>query len=334
MPDAPPAVSILLRTRQLLYMVLRCLGILGSTRAVHLRTLPCSCRHHRDWVPQTLAASPVQIQWRKASCSIRSSEPLGPPIPPSLVAVGLHDEQSKQVDIAFPFLSSNPAYFPLVLCHDAHARLDDCAGLEPTPSSLGLTMTKKKPAVPKPKASAPRLAESKAIDAKRALGTIQQANTNQVVRCAENILLLDILSRSLPTTETSIRPFKARSKGKAESTRQLSYEQEDRLVKQLAFLSSISDDPSHVMAVCVQEIPQQRGCAILLAVNKACPDSAQDVLDRARRGLQRVFNRLRQASPSECTHQHQGTRGLSDQAIRRQKKHILPSPKLPFWIKF
>lgn len=155
-----------------------------------------------------------------------------------------------------------------------------------------VVMAKKKSKASKPKAStagpAPKqLAPSEKVD--------------QVVRCAENVALLDILSRSLPIIATPIPAPKARSKGNAESTRQLSWEQEDMLVKGLAFLSGVSDSPNHIMAVCIQELPKQGGCEIILAVNKTAPDSAQGVLEKAQRGLQLVLGRLRGVSPSEST---------------------------------
>lgn len=156
--------------------------------------------------------------------------------------------------------------------------------------------------IPKAKNSKLKDPEPKApTDPPAANQLVQPEFTNPVVACAENVAVLDLLSRSLPTTETPSPVWVPRSEAQDEPTRQLSYEQEDGLVKELAFLSGISDDPNHIMAVCVQEFPEQRRCDIILAVNKHSAGCAQDVLEKARRGLQRIFEKLREVSPSEST---------------------------------
>lgn len=173
-----------------------------------------------------------------------------------------------------------------------------------------------KPSVPKSKGSGLKLSTantaakklapgSKTSDSKASIAApaaeplIPLQDTDQVLRCVENVALLDRLTHSLPRTEPHITAAKAQFKSNNESTRQLTFEQEDRLVKQLAFLSGISDDPNHIMAVCIQELPAQNGCEILVAVNKGSPDSAHLVLEKAQRGLQHIFERLREISPSE-----------------------------------
>lgn len=130
---------------------------------------------------------------------------------------------------------------------------------------------------------------------------VQPGFTNPVVTCAENVAVLDLLSRSFPTTGTPGPVWVPRSEAQEEPARQLSYEQEDRLVKELAFLSGISDNPNHIMAVCVQEFPEQRRCEVILAINKRSTGCAREVLEKARRGLQRIFEKLREVSPSEST---------------------------------
>lgn len=171
-------------------------------------------------------------------------------------------------------------------------------------------MAKNKSKNPQPKASELKIIQSKVSKPNAPTSKSSKSapianhpapaqNADQSVRRAEIVALLDILSRKLPTAATLVQVPEDLSENTPESTRQMSYEQEDRLVKELAFLSGISDNPNHIMAVCIQEFPKEGGCGILLAVNKSSPDTADPVLEKAQRGFQRIFDRLREISPSK-----------------------------------
>lgn len=188
------------------------------------------------------------------------------------------------------------------------------------PKSTASNSTAPSVKAPKPKAPKPKAPESNASSASNgltrgsiaarsgtataALATTQSLpsqSTCREVRFAVVVKLLDILTRSLPGTETPMPVWEDQSVGEAMSTRQLPYDQEDKLAKELAFLSRISDSPRHIMAVCVQELPEQTGCEILVAVNKSSPGRAGEVLETSRVSLQRVCDRLREIAPGEFT---------------------------------
>lgn len=194
-------------------------------------------------------------------------------------------------------------------------------GPKPTASkSKGPNSTAPSVKAPKPKAPKPKAPESNASSASNgltrgsiaarsdtataALATTQSLpsqSTCREVRFAVVVKLLDILTRSLPGTETPMPVWEDQSVGEAMSTRQLLYDQEDKLAKELAFLSGISDSPRHIMAVCVQELPEQTGCEILVAVNKSSPGRAGEVLETSRVSFQRVCDWLREIAPGEFT---------------------------------
>lgn len=60
----------------------------------------------------------------------------------------------------------------------------------------------------------------------------------------------------------------------------------------LAFLSGVSNDSDHITAVCLEELPSQGGCKVLLAINKLKPNCGQDVLEKIQRGFEQIFRRL------------------------------------------
>jgi hypothetical protein len=72
--------------------------------------------------------------------------------------------------------------------------------------------------------------------------------------------------------------------------------QESELATNLAFLAGISDDPSHIMAVCIEELPKAEGCQVLVAINKCLPTDGDDILGKVQRGFQQIFGRLKVSS--------------------------------------
>jgi hypothetical protein len=74
--------------------------------------------------------------------------------------------------------------------------------------------------------------------------------------------------------------------------RTLSFDDEVCLTSTLAYISAISDDPNHVIAVCVEELPDRKSIRIVIAINKERPDSQDEVLKRIKDGLAVVLSHL------------------------------------------
>ena len=72
----------------------------------------------------------------------------------------------------------------------------------------------------------------------------------------------------------------------------MSFKHEVGLTKTLAFLSGISDNPAHVVAVCVEELTSGSGIRVVVAVNKKNPGSGSGILMRIKDGLERIFSQL------------------------------------------
>lgn len=111
----------------------------------------------------------------------------------------------------------------------------------------------------------------------------------QAVRLAEDVAVLTVLD-ALPgeSFDNPLPPgFDER-----DPRRVLSFERERFLASALAALADISDDPNHVVAVAVEERPSTQGLAVLVAINKGNPRSAEGTLERVKQGLQGLFNVL------------------------------------------
>ncbi|KAK3989146.1 hypothetical protein QBC44DRAFT_308759 [Cladorrhinum sp. PSN332] len=86
------------------------------------------------------------------------------------------------------------------------------------------------------------------------------------------------------------------SNSSPDSSRKLSFDCEACLTSTLAFLSGISDDPGHVVAVCVEELVGFNGLRVLVAINKKNHESGIGVLKRIEEGLERIFGYLSRAN--------------------------------------
>lgn len=106
---------------------------------------------------------------------------------------------------------------------------------------------------------------------------------------AENIALLSLFSRApiAPQANPQIP-----GGFKEDAGRLLQFEQEERLAGTLAFLSGVSDDPSHVIALCTEELADGKGIRIVVAINKKGPESGDCVLERIKKGLENIFGHL------------------------------------------
>lgn len=124
------------------------------------------------------------------------------------------------------------------------------------------------------------------------------------VRCAENIALLELLDPRPddPKFPALQQPL---ADSRADVQRSLSLNHERELATNLAFLAAISDDFKHVMAVCIEEVPELGACQVLVAINKKTSTSGKDttsgddILNKVQRGFQQIFGRLREISPGE-----------------------------------
>ncbi|KAK0748267.1 hypothetical protein B0T21DRAFT_419999 [Apiosordaria backusii] len=114
----------------------------------------------------------------------------------------------------------------------------------------------------------------------------------QALCCAENIALLSILSPPSYAPLINRPPY---SESPPNPGRVLSFEAEVSLASTLAFLSAISDDPNHVVAVCVEELSKHKGVRVVVAINKECPESAEVKLGKIRDGLQKILKCLSRA---------------------------------------
>jgi hypothetical protein len=121
------------------------------------------------------------------------------------------------------------------------------------------------------------------------------SSPSPAIACAENIALLHLLhSVPTPPSPNPIDSFQIRHEGYT-----LSFERERSLAGTLAFLSSISDDPKHIPAVCVEESPNSAFLSVLLAVNKVKRNDGNQVLQNLRQGFERIFAVLSQSLDGE-----------------------------------
>lgn len=104
----------------------------------------------------------------------------------------------------------------------------------------------------------------------------------------ENITLLWTLS------EVPERPKENRTKCEIDKSRQLTLEREVQLASSLAFISASTDNMLRVMAVCIEEWPDQQGLTIRLASNTGdlsrISKSFKDIADTIERAALRGIN--------------------------------------------
>ncbi|GAB1310820.1 hypothetical protein MFIFM68171_01030 [Madurella fahalii] len=106
---------------------------------------------------------------------------------------------------------------------------------------------------------------------------------------AENVAILSLFSRApiAPQANPRIPALLKRDAG-----RLLQFEQEERLTGTLAFISGVSDDPCHVIALCVEELVGGDGVRIVVAINKKTPEAGTGILERIKKGLENIFGHL------------------------------------------
>ncbi|KAB5551305.1 hypothetical protein GE09DRAFT_168678 [Coniochaeta sp. 2T2.1] len=109
------------------------------------------------------------------------------------------------------------------------------------------------------------------------------------IRLAEDVAVLSIL-KALPG-ETLSNPLSSHVSAR-DSGRSLSFSRELFLSSGLASLAEISDDPNHIVAVAIQEKPETQRLAVVVAINKENPTSAEGALKKIKHGLQDIFGVL------------------------------------------
>lgn len=88
----------------------------------------------------------------------------------------------------------------------------------------------------------------------------------------------------------------AESKKKKTAQRILSPEKESALVRRISFLAAVTDDPNHIVATCIEELPSGDGMRVMLAINKGSPNSSSKALNRIQCGLENLFQLLSQVN--------------------------------------
>jgi hypothetical protein len=105
------------------------------------------------------------------------------------------------------------------------------------------------------------------------------------LECAQNIALLSLFS------EIPGGPCVNRQNVFADTSgRVLSFKRELRLSDSIALIAGVSDDKNHIVASCVEELPERGGIRILVAINKVQHSSADDVLLRIKHGFEKIFS--------------------------------------------
>ncbi|KAK7978239.1 hypothetical protein PG996_004284 [Apiospora saccharicola] len=111
------------------------------------------------------------------------------------------------------------------------------------------------------------------------------------IQCAKSIAHLSMLrgKRSLSVENPLVKTRMS------DKDYRLKFTDEESLTHTLAFISSISDVPGYVTAVCIKET-RNLSLDVLLAINKGQPDDGEAVLNRVKYGFEDLFSTLCNAS--------------------------------------
>lgn len=123
--------------------------------------------------------------------------------------------------------------------------------------------------------------------------SFDDAPASNAVSLSEKIVLLQLISQ-LPGGLSDFGPKSSPGEAseKDDEGRTLSLQQENDIVSTLAFLSGVSNDNNQITAVCLEELPAEEACKVLVAVNKLRPESGQNVLNQIQRGFEQIFRSL------------------------------------------
>lgn len=112
----------------------------------------------------------------------------------------------------------------------------------------------------------------------------------QSKRLGENITLLSLLAKKVPSPPSSNPIVPSQSRGS--STRSFSFNRECILASSLAFLTRLSDQPNDVIALALEEVSSPRAIKVVIAINKQEPGDGEDVLDGIKLGFETIFRIL------------------------------------------
>jgi len=148
---------------------------------------------------------------------------------------------------------------------------------------------------------------------------------------SQNIALLSLLTQNPTSPETNTCTSSVPRGKKGRRGRVLSFERESHLTEALAFISGISDNSDHVVAVCLEELPGDGGLQVLVAVNRSTYANPSDkrFLDRIQSGLGAVFRVLARARSGKYTSYSLGQHPLLNLTQRvtppSRSRRLMPS---------
>jgi hypothetical protein len=111
-------------------------------------------------------------------------------------------------------------------------------------------------------------------------------DSSQHLTIAENITLLSLLTRvpKAPAQNPAVGGLEHNS----QKGRTLTFERERDIVDNLAFLSTASDNPEKVTAICIEEHTNTHRCIVRIVVNKGSLSVVEE-------GFQRISSILEKA---------------------------------------
>lgn len=114
----------------------------------------------------------------------------------------------------------------------------------------------------------------------------------QSKRLAEDIALLSLINGTpSPPTVTPVQPSPAGD----QPERSFSIDRECSLADSLAFVSSLSDNPNHIIALALEETASPKALKVVIAINKSSVESGDGVLGRIKLGFESIFRTLSRA---------------------------------------
>lgn len=123
---------------------------------------------------------------------------------------------------------------------------------------------------------------------------VQSVELPPEVRSAHNTALLKLLDprpETLPSISQQDSTLQDSTQQRDEG-RTLSLQKERELATNLAFLAGVSDEPHHIMGVCIEELPDIEGCQVMVAINQRLPSDGDEILKKVQKGFEQIFKRL------------------------------------------
>jgi hypothetical protein len=119
---------------------------------------------------------------------------------------------------------------------------------------------------------------------------VQEWGRNDQVYLRQKIVLLQLLNdKPERPSEAALEDRIPTSQGLPART--LTIQREKELVESLAFLASSTDDPRKVLAICVEETPEQGSLTVRMAANHGDLENVNRAFSRMSSILERVARR-------------------------------------------